>query len=140
MAPSGSAILRSLQNESLSVVDLVVRESFQNSLDAGLDNVDSVNIDVKTNKIRTQSVAPYFSGLTNNLMNKLPKETTVISIADSNTSGLTGEFNTTDPKKLAESNIYKLIYGINMNQEDGDAGGSWGLGKTSFFRIGSGIV
>lgn len=140
MAPSGSAILRSLQNESLPIVDLVVRESFQNSLDAGLDDKDFVNIDVKTNTIITEKIAPYFSGLSKNLINKLPKQTTVMSIADSNTSGLTGEFNTTDPKKLAESNIYKLIYGINMNQEDGDAGGSWGLGKTSFFRIGSGIV
>lgn len=140
MAPSGSAILRSLQNESLPVIDLVIRESFQNSLDAGSKDTDSVNISVKTNLVLTQIIAPYFNGLSDSLLEKLPSETTVLSIADSNTSGLTGEVNTTDPKKLAESNIYKLIYGINMNQEGGDAGGSWGLGKTSFFRIGSGIV
>src|SRR5699024_9080274 len=53
---------------------------------------------------------------------------------------LTGKFNTDDKDELNNSNIYKLIYGLNMNQDKVDAGGSWGLGKTSFFRMGSGIV
>lgn len=140
MAPNGAAILRSLQNASLPVLDLLVRESFQNSLDARLKNEDFVRIELHTNKIQTNEVSNYFDGITNNLNQQLPEETTVLSVADSNTTGLTGEFNTSDIEKLDESNIYKLIYGINMNQEEGDAGGSWGLGKTSFFRIGSGIV
>src|SRR5699024_1850656 len=105
MAPSGSAILKSLQNESLPVVDLVVREAFQNSLDAKLKNVESINLNIKTNKINTSKIASYFSGLIDSLVLNLPKQTTVLSIADTNTTGLTGEFRTTDPNKLAESNI-----------------------------------
>ena len=39
MAQDGDAILRSLQNKSLPIVDLMVRESLQNSLDATLPKV-----------------------------------------------------------------------------------------------------
>lgn len=140
MSSSGHGILRSLQNQTLSVVDLIVRESFQNSLDAALDDVDVVNVSIKTSEVKTKTVSPYFNGLTQSLNSKLPSKTTVLSIADSNTSGLTGEVKTNDPVKLDQSNIHKLIYGFLMNQESEDAGGSWGLGKTSFFRIGRGIV
>lgn len=140
MAPSGAAILRSLQNESLPTIDLIVRESFQNALDAKLNNEKYVSISINTNKINTSAVSNYFDGISQNLENTLPRTTTVLSIADKNTTGLTGDFKTNDAKLLDQSNIYKLIYGINMNQEKGDAGGSWGLGKTSFFRIGVGIV
>lgn len=140
MAPSGSAILRSLQNESLPVVDLVVRESIQNSLDAALKDRKFVNFSVTTANVKTADAAENFEMVRNSLTARLPEETTVLALADSNTTGLTGEFNTSDPKLLSESNLYKLIYGINMNQEKGDAGGSWGLGKSSFFRIGAGIV
>lgn len=140
MAPSGSAILRSLQNQSLPVVDLVIRESFQNSLDAGLSDKNFVNINVNVSELETKKVASHFTDLSKKLTKVLPQSTTLLSIADTNTSGLTGEFKTSDLNELSKSNIYKLIYGINMNQEKGDAGGSWGLGKTSFFRIGVGIV
>ena len=140
MAPSGSAILRSLQNESLPIIDLVIRESFQNSLDARLPNKDYVKLDINMNTIETNQVSSFFKGITINLEEKFPKDSMVLSISDSNTTGLEGEFRTTDIDKLNQSNIYKLIYGINMNQQEGDAGGSWGLGKTSFFRLGSGIV
>lgn len=140
MAPSGKAILRSLQNDSLPIVDLVIRESFQNSLDATLSKQNETIIDVTTQKIKTTDIAHYFDKVSTRLKNLFPTESTMIAIRDSNTSGLTGEFNTTDKKKLNDSNIYKLIYGLNMNQDKVDAGGSWGLGKTSFFRMGSGIV
>lgn len=140
MASSGSALLRSLQNDTLPITDLVVRESFQNSLDAALSDKDFVKIEVDIHPMSTSKAAPYFEGIEDNLKNRLPEQTTSISLKDTNTTGLTGEVKTSDLDKLNKSNIYKLIYGINMNQDRGDAGGSWGLGKTSFFRIGLGIV
>lgn len=140
MAPSGKAILRSLQNDSLPIIDLVIRESFQNSLDATLPNESSTLIDVTIKKTQTNKIANYFEKISHTLKQRFPTETTLMAIRDSNTYGLTGEFDTEDKKQLEKSNIYKLIYGLNMNQDKTDAGGSWGLGKTSFFRMGSGIV
>lgn len=140
MAPSGKAILRSLQNESMPIVDLVIRESFQNSLDATISGAKETKIAVDTCEVNTNDIAPYFEGIQTTLENKFPNGCKVLSISDKNTIGLTGAINTTDKKELNESNIYKLIYGLNMNQEEEGAGGSWGLGKTSFFRIGCGIV
>lgn len=140
MAPAGKAILRSLQNDSLPIVDLVIRESFQNSLDATLQGETETKIDVSIDKIKISKVAHHFEGIDTRLHELFPNNSTMVAIRDSNTSGLTGEFNTTNKKVLNQSNIYKLIYGLNMNQEKTDAGGSWGLGKTSFFRMGCGIV
>lgn len=51
MGQDGKALLRSLQNESISLVDLLIRESFQNSLDATLSEVDETLIDVDVKKI-----------------------------------------------------------------------------------------
>ena len=45
MAQDGDAILRSLQNKSLPIVDLMVRESLQNSLDATLPESSETIVD-----------------------------------------------------------------------------------------------
>mgnify|MGYP001082052562 FL=1 len=39
MSMSGSSVLSSIQNNSMSTIDLMIRESLQNSLDAGIDNI-----------------------------------------------------------------------------------------------------
>src|SRR5699024_9602568 len=68
------------------------------------------------------------------------KKTKAIYLSDKNTTGLTGAIRDDENEDLRDSKIYKLIYGISMNQTQSGAGGSWGLGKTSFFRLGNGIV
>ncbi|MFH0723216.1 hypothetical protein [Enterococcus faecium] len=140
MAAPGRQLLKSLQNESLSIVDLVIREAFQNSLDATKHGEQVTYIDVNTSEVKTEEVARYFEGIEEALKKKLPRITRSLAISDRNTSGLIGTFTSTDKDELNKSNIYKLIYGISMNQNQEGAGGSWGLGKTSFFRIGVGIV
>jgi hypothetical protein len=57
-----------------------------------------------------------------------------IAISDKNTVGLTGKY---DDKT---SNLYKLVYGIMDAQQASGAGGSWGIGKTVYFRVGVGLV
>ena len=52
-----------------------------------------------------------------------------------NTTGLTGNYSSTDANELNKSNFYKLVFGIGKNQEADGVRGSWGLGKTSYFRI-----
>ena len=61
-----------------------------------------------------------------------------IAIKDSNTVGLTGELDYMKRKK--PENLSKLIYDIGKPQEAEGAGGSWGLGKTVYFRMGIGLV
>lgn len=142
MSPSGSSLLRSLQNNTLPDLDLFVRESIQNSLDAGLkvENYDSVIIDMATTKIDVANLAPHFEGISSVLLERYANKTVhALHISDSQTCGLTG--NLDYRKGLAEAgNVYKLIYGISHPQTEEGAGGSWGLGKTVYFRLGIGIV
>src|SRR5699024_5022913 len=56
------------------------------------------------------------------------------------TTGLTGEYLSNDIDVLNNSNFHKLVFGIGKNQSKEGAGGSWGLGKTSYFRMGIGVV
>lgn len=142
MSPSGSSLLRSLQNNTLPDLDLFVRESIQNSLDAGLkvEEYDSVVIDMATTAIDVEKLAPHFEGISPILLQRyVNEETYALHISDSQTSGLTG--NLDYRKGLSEAgNIYKLIYGISHPQTEEGAGGSWGLGKTVYFRLGIGLV
>lgn len=141
MGQDGKALLRSLQNESISLVDLLIRESFQNSLDATLAGADETLIDVDVKYFDTQRVANVLPGIERGLSERFgDQEQTAIVIGDRNTSGLEGSIRDDAGANLKDSNLYKLVYGIAMNQDKAGAGGSWGLGKTSYFRVGAGIV
>ena len=140
MSQSGNSLLKLIQNNDMPILDLLVREAVQNSLDAGISagKSDSVYVDVGIRDINVFDFAEHLEGITKELKDRfggtLQK---AIYIEDSNTTGLTG---TLDFKHSPNSNVFKLIYGISMAQEQQGAGGSWGLGKTVYFRIGVGIV
>lgn len=142
MSQPGSALLKSLQNNHLPILDLLAREAIQNSLDAALkiDNSESIIVDIGTRDIKVPSLAKHFEGIENILIerfnNKNPKS---LYVSDTNTSGLTGNLDYRLGKESAGS-IFKLIYGINLPQTQEGAGGSWGVGKTIFFRLGIGLV
>lgn len=140
MSQNGDSILKSLQNQNLPNIDLIVRESIQNSLDATLPNAKETILEFKLDKFHTSQLAVHFDEIGNSLKKMYAEESTFLSFSDKNTSGLTGEYNTKDHKKLRESNYQKLIFDIGKNQEQEGAGGSWGLGKTSYFRSGIGLV
>lgn len=140
MTSSGKGVLRSLQNDNLPYIDLVIRESFQNSLDAALPESNHVKIDVNIKEFVTDELALILEGVTEPLLAKYCDYEQALIISDKQTTGLQGDFNTDSADALKKSNIHKLIYGISMNQDSSGAGGSWGLGKTSYFRIGAGIV
>lgn len=142
MSPFGSALLRSLQNNSLPDLDLLVREAIQNSLDAALesDKHKSVIIDMGIREINVPSLATHFDGINDTLIDRYKdSKSKALYISDTNTTGLTGELDYRLGLEKA-GNIYKLIYGINIPQEKEGAGGSWGLGKTIYFRLGIGLV
>ncbi|MDB6352157.1 hypothetical protein PH235_01125 [Trichococcus sp. K1Tr] len=135
MGVEGKGVLRSLQNDTLPLVDLLIREAFQNSLDATIPGVKATNVNVGVCQFDVKSLAEHLEGLTTVLIERYANNNSkAIYISDKNTMGLIGDVRT------KEGNIYNLIYTIQKNQEQAGAGGSWGLGKTSYFRLGNGIV
>lgn len=140
MSQSGNSLLKLIQNNDLPELDLLVREAVQNSLDAGIPVKEhrSVYFDMGVKEINVQNFAKHLDGIEDQLLNKFGKERQkAIYIEDANTTGLTGSL---DFKNSPNGNIFKLIYGISMAQDTPGAGGSWGLGKTVYFRIGIGLV
>lgn len=140
MSQSGNSLLKLIQNNDLPILDLLVREAVQNSLDAGIcvEGHDSVYVDIGIKDVNVPNFAKYLDGITDRLIEKFgvfPQK--AIYIEDSNTTGLTGSL---DFKHSPDGNVFKLIYGISMAQETPGTGGSWGLGKTVYFRVGIGLV
>ena len=135
MGVEGKGVLRSLQNDSLPLVDLFIREAIQNSLDATRKDVKATIVDVGIRQFDSDLLAEHLEGLTTTLIQRYAEtDTKALYVSDKNTYGLTGSV------RNKEGNIYNLIYTIQKNQEQAGAGGSWGLGKTSYFRLGNGIV
>lgn len=140
MAQDGDAILRSLQNNKLPEIDLMVRESLQNSLDASLEESDITKVDFTINTFDSNLLSPHLENIEQKLKENYPGEQHFIAISDKNTTGLTGDYISDNQEILNGSNFHKLVFGIGKNQSKEGAGGSWGLGKTSYFRMGIGIV
>lgn len=140
MSQSGNSLLKLIQNNDLPILDLLVREAVQNSLDAGIrvEGHKSVFVDMGIKDVDVPNFAKHLDGIEDRLNNKFGKAPQkAIYIEDANTTGLTGSLNF---KQSPNGNIFKLIYGISMAQETPGAGGSWGLGKTVYFRVGVGLV
>lgn len=140
MSHDGGKILKSLQNNYLPLIDIVVREAIQNSLDASIEGEYSTNVDFKVDQFESEKLASIFEEVDNTLLERYPSYQKFLAISDKKTYGLTGDYASEDIKVLNESNFHKLVFGIGKNQSKDGAGGSWGYGKTSYFRLGVGIV
>lgn len=144
MQESGSALLRVLQNESMIPLDLLIREAVQNSLDAALKSVGGeVSVDVTIRSHGTQEVVDLFeSGIDKGVLSRVfPEGGRMLEIRDKGTEGLTGPIRLEDvrPDK-PRGNLLKLVYEVGRTHSDETSGGSWGLGKTCYFRVGVGLV
>ena len=140
MSQDGSSILRSLQNNTLPIVDLIVRESLQNSLDAAIPKEKTTDVQFVVGNFDSFKLSALFSGIQDTLRSNGNYLPSFLAISDKKTTGLTGVYTAENSEELAESNFHKLVFGIGKNQEKEGAGGSWGLGKTSYFRMGIGLV
>lgn len=142
MGQSGKSLLRSIQNNSTPILDLLVRESVQNSLDAAISDEKDVKVDFILGDFIPHELNQHLSGSTDALDRRFSfgrKE--YLAIRDKGTEGLTGKVSN---KLLSQNesygNLLKLVYEIGKAQEKQGAGGSWGLGKTVYFRVGIGLV
>ena len=140
MSESGSSLLRLIQNNDTAKLDLLVRESIQNCLDAGDKTSESVHVNFTVGEVETSAIADYFNGINSCLKERYAGENGFIAISDTNTVGLTGPVRDEDIKDNKFGNLHKLVYEISKPQEQSGSGGSWGLGKTVYFRIGIGLV
>lgn len=141
MTQSGSSLLRLIQNNKTPALDLLVRESIQNSLDAHKEDARSVTVEYLTGSFSSHRLGKELEGITAALSARFPKDRCqYLAVCDSDTVGLTGEMDVQNVKGNKYGNLLKLVYEICKPQEAEGAGGSWGLGKTVYFRIGIGLV
>lgn len=137
---SGESLLRQIQNESTPAIDLLIRESIQNSLDAAKKDSESVLVELMAGTFESGSLSPYLDGINEQLNSSFPGKQEYISVADSGTQGLTGPVSLAHVEGVDYGNLQKLIYQTAKSQTNQGAGGSWGIGKTVYFRVGIGLV
>ena len=90
MSQSGKSLLSLIQNNSMETLDLLVRESIQNSLDAKDESKDNVKIDFFYNNFESKGLNDELEGISDALNIKYNNESTeYIAIRDTNTVGLT---------------------------------------------------
>lgn len=145
MQESGAFLLRAMQNEGMPRLDLLVRESVQNALDAALDKKPGgeVRVDFQVRTHATETIASLFSdGLDLKVLRtRYPTGGKLLEIRDNLTEGLTGALSFDEiGENRSHGNLLKLVFEIGRTRSDDNAGGSWGLGKTCYFRMGAGLV
>lgn len=141
----GSGALKALQNDSLPEIDLLVREAIQNSSDASL-KVDADRFDVNFT-IGTFNPLKFNSELRSlkTILDKhYPEESAdYLEIRDMRTTGLTGPVRLSELDREDHGNYFKLVFDTGKEQtasSSGEAGGSWGYGKSVYYRVGIGLV
>ena len=144
MTTSGSSLLRMMQNVSTPVLDLIVRESLQNSLDAAKKTLtpkkDRIRVDFRYDSFNSKKLADEFEGISQKLHEYDNLNTKYISISDTNTVGLTGHLNGIFDPEEKDQHLGKLVFQIMKPQDNEGAGGSWGIGKTVYYRLGIGLI
>ena len=125
MTQTGSSLIRLIQNNNMPVLDLLVRESIQNSLDARKSDSKFVEVDFLTGSFENRRLSSELDELTQALNQRFPEESKYLAIRDSNTVGLTGVMNYKKVKDNKYGNLLKLVYEICKPQEAEGAGGPW---------------
>lgn len=141
MDMSGRGLIRAIQNNNMPLLDLLVRESVQNSLDAARKGSERVNVEFGTGEFCSSRLSPHFEGISRKLDRKYGNgSSSFFYVRDSETYGLNGPMHFSLKNESGQKNLLKLVYEIAKPQEGKGAGGSWGYGKTIYFRVGIGLV
>ncbi|MDC0312281.1 hypothetical protein OAM04_03575, partial [bacterium] len=135
----GSNVLRSLLANDMPGVDLLVREAIQNSLDANSSVSDSVKVEFTFEDFNLNRLEGLLDNATVKRISTLFGSASNRSLCyrDSGTVGLSGagRFDELPEDAQELGNFLKLVSSIGLPQEQEGAGGSWGYGKTVFFRV-----
>ncbi len=141
----GSGALKALQNDHIPEVDLLVREAIQNSSDASLyEPYNFFGVNFNYNQFVPARLNALLKDVTDILDDRYPDGTAdYLEIRDFKTSGLTGKTKVNEIDPLDHGNFFKLVFDTGKeqtNNDGGKAGGSWGYGKSVYFRFGIGLV
>lgn len=119
-------------------IDVFVRESIQNSLDALPMGSGSLNMYYNTSSF----VVSQFEGLLGDCSYGLEKRfgqyADLLEIRDVGTYGLDGPTIVSD--EVEAGRWTKLVYSFAEKQSETGKGGSWGYGKTCYYNTGAGFV
>ncbi len=127
------------QNTEYPLLDILVRESIQNSADAAAFDSKPVIFEILTKDIIPSDLSSHFPELSDYFSTTDRKKS--IIIADANTNGLTGRIRRSEPEsKTISDNYLGLVAGVTESYKRPDSGGSWGLGKIIFSLLGIGLV
>lgn len=141
MDMSGQGLIRAIQNNSMPLLDLMVREAIQNSLDAFKKDTEYVTVKFGVDYFDNIRLADELEGISDTLLERYKgKYYKYLFIKDSGTEGLNGPMHFSEKSYSENRNLLKLVYDIAKAQENKGAGGSWGYGKTVYFRLGTGLV
>lgn len=131
----GSMLMKEFSNIGTPILDSLVRESIQNSLDAANQINKPVIMKFKTGDFEKKQLFAQCEKLEQMLASKFPKiPEHFLSFRDYNTEGLTGDV--VDKGDQNPGNYFKLVKDIGNEQTSSGAGGSCGVGKSLYFRIG----
>jgi hypothetical protein len=150
MTMNAESLLKVLPPPEFSLMEVLIRESVQNSIDASDPaSVEPVRVDFDlvnfaSSKELSKSVAsvlrkgtrdPVVSRLLSRIESSDP---TILTIRDSGTTGLSGPTRMDDPEYFnpeSRNNFDNLVCQIGRNHGAQGAGGSFGFGKTVFYRL-----
>ena len=141
----GSGALKALQNDNIPDLDLLVREAIQNSSDAAIGQPeDSCNINFTQGTFSPAAFNALLPDVGPILDRRFPNDIAeYLEIRDYKTSGLTGPILQRDLDPNDHGNYFKLVFDTGKEQTNssaGEAGGSWGYGKSVYYRVGIGLV
>lgn len=134
----GSRVLKLMMDNETPHIDLLVRESIQNSADATRDDRNYCSISFKMCEFDNYELAFSLEGVDESLYERYGcTSRKALAIIDRNTTGLLGE---PYEDKNNHNNLYKLVYSFLESDKDDVSGGSWGIGKSVYYRFGIGLV
>lgn len=138
----GHLVLEGLQNNNMPTLDLLVREAIQNSSDASIKQKSKlVNVNFSYGTFYPEDFNNELEGISKVLNKRYQTEKADYLEIRDKSMGLTGPtsiFQVTNGKN--RGNYFKLVFDTGKKQTEEDSGGSWGFGKSVYYRTGIGIV
>ena len=128
---TSDGIVNAQEDKSTPKLEALVRESIQNSLDAS-DGSDSLIVEFGYGEYDPVRLGDFFPEIAS-IIESQPNH--CLYVKDSGTVGLTGDIS---DKKANYSGLVKKIG--QTGKDAGTLGGSWGKGKSVFYRQGIGFV
>tara|TARA_B100000886_G_scaffold340171_1_gene308256 strand:- start:1638 stop:3539 length:1902 start_codon:yes stop_codon:yes gene_type:complete len=139
---TSEGLRNSLGRPSLEPLEIMIRESVQNSWDAKLPEVDNIFFDISYDKF-TESQLSHLKLIISRAPETLPNikslnysnDNTYIILDDRNTEGLTGPVRAKEVEKDQPSDYVDFILKSGSKRDKDFGGGTYGFGKSSLHRI-----